>query len=62
MNRSTKGLLIVTTTLDGFSLVNCRQFVKFAKLSTHQTFASTFPLPAKLSQYYKCHIFLIFWV
>ena len=37
MNRSTRGLLIVTTTLDGFSLVNCRQFAKFAKLSTRQT-------------------------
>ena len=24
MNRSVKGLLIVTTTLDGFSLANCR--------------------------------------
>ena len=33
MNRSAKWLLIVTTTLDGFSLANCRQFAKFAKLS-----------------------------
>ena len=38
MNRSAKGLLIVTTTLDGFGLVNRGQFTKFAKLSTHQTF------------------------
>ena len=34
-DRSAKRLLIVTTTLDGFSLANCRQFAKF---STHQTF------------------------
>ena len=38
MNRSAKGLLIVTTNLDGFSLVNRRLFTKFAKLSTCQTF------------------------
>ena len=38
MNRSAKWLLIVTVTLDGFSLVNHRWFVKFAKLSTRQTF------------------------
>ena len=40
MNRSAKGLLIVTilATLDGFSLANCRRFAKFAKLSTRQTF------------------------
>ena len=38
MNRSAKGLLIVTTNLDGFSLANIRQFAKFAKLSTRQTF------------------------
>ena len=38
MNRSAKGLLIVATTLDGFSLVNHRQFAKFTKLSTRQTF------------------------
>ena len=38
MNRSAKGLLIITTTLDGFSLANHRQFTKFAKLSTRQTF------------------------
>ena len=29
MNRSAEDLLIVTT-LDGFSLANCRQFTKFA--------------------------------
>ena len=34
-DRSAKVLLIVTTTLDGFSLAICR---RFAKLSTHQTF------------------------
>ena len=33
MNRSAKGVLIVTTNLDGFSLVNC---LRFAKVSTHQ--------------------------
>ena len=38
MNKSTKGLLIVTTTLDGVSLVNRRRFAKFTKLSTCQTF------------------------
>ena len=38
MNRSAKGLLILTTTLDGFSLTNCRRFAKFTKFSTHQTF------------------------
>ena len=38
MNASAKGLLIVTTDLDSYSLVNCRQFSKFAKLSTLQTF------------------------
>ena len=37
MNRSAEGLLIVTTNLDGFSLVNRRRFAKFVKLSTHQT-------------------------
>ena len=37
MNRSVKWLLTVTTTVDGFSLVNQGQFTKFAKLSTHQT-------------------------
>ena len=35
MNRSAKGLLIVTTTLDGFSLANHRRFTKFAKLSRY---------------------------
>ena len=34
MNRSAKWLLIVTTTLDGFSLANCRQFAKFTKFSS----------------------------
>ena len=34
-----KGLLIVTTNLGGFSLVNHRRFAKFAKLSAHQTFS-----------------------
>ena len=40
MNRSAKWLLIVTTDLDGFSLVNCRQLAKFTKI-----------LPTKFSQY-----------
>ena len=35
MNRSAKGLLIVITTLDVFSLVNHRQFAKFTKLYIH---------------------------
>ena len=35
MNRSAKGLLMVTTNLDGFSLANCRQLTKFAKLSRY---------------------------
>ena len=35
MNRSAKGLSMVTINLDGFSLAN---FAKFAKLSPHQTF------------------------
>ena len=35
INSSAKGLLIVTTNLDSFSLANLR---RFAKLSTHQTF------------------------
>ena len=38
MNRLAKGLLIVTTAMDGFSLANRRLFTKFAKLSTRQTF------------------------
>ena len=37
MNRSAKGLSMVTTNLDGFSLANRRQFAKFAKLSPRQT-------------------------
>ena len=38
MNRSAKGLSMVTTNLDGFSLVNRRRFAKFAKPSPRQTF------------------------
>ena len=38
MNRSAKGLLMVTISLDGFSLVKYSQFANFAKLSTCQTF------------------------
>ena len=38
ISRSAKGLLMVTTDLNGFSLANCRRFAKFAKLSTRQTF------------------------
>ena len=38
MNRSAKGLSIVTTNLDGFSLAIRRRFAKFAKLSPRQTF------------------------
>ena len=38
INRSAKGLSMVTTNLDGFSLANRRRFAKFAKLSPRQTF------------------------
>ena len=38
MNISAKGLSMVTTNSDGFSLANRRRFAKFAKLSPHQTF------------------------
>ena len=34
-DRSAKRLLIITTTLDGFSLANCRRFAKFTKLSRY---------------------------
>ena len=54
MNRSAKGLLIVTTTLDGFSLVNHRRFAKFAKLSTCQTFY----LPNFPAIWYIAHIMI----
>ena len=37
-DRSAKGLLIVMTTLYGFSLSNCRQFAKFAKLSCYTVY------------------------
>ena len=33
INTSAKRLAIVSTNLDGFSLVNCQQFAKFAKVS-----------------------------
>ena len=39
MNRSAKRLLIEATNVDGFSLANRREFGKFAKLFTHQTFS-----------------------
>ena len=35
MNWLAKELSMVTTNLDGFSLANCRQFAKFAKLSSY---------------------------
>ena len=38
INRSANKLLIVSTKLNGFSLVNHGRFAKFAKLSPHQTF------------------------
>ena len=38
INRSAKGLSMVTTNLDGFSLANRIRFAKFAKLSPRQTF------------------------
>ena len=44
INRSAKRLLIISTYLDGFSLVNHKGFTKFAK-----------PSPAKLSRYMVYH-------
>ena len=38
MNKLAKGLSMVTTNLDGFTLANLRRFTKFAEVSTHQTF------------------------
>ena len=39
MNRSAKGLSMVTTNLDGFSLANCR---RFAKLSRYMVYSVQF--------------------
>ena len=39
INRLAKGLSMVTTNLDGFSLAKRRRFAKFAKLSPRQTFS-----------------------
>ena len=41
MNRSAKGLSMLTVNLDGFSLVKHRRFAKFAKLSPHKLFHYT---------------------
>ena len=38
INRSANRLLIISTNLDGFSLVNHRQFTKFANVSPCQSF------------------------
>ena len=38
INRSPNRSLIVSTNLNGFSLVNHGRFAKFTKLSPHQTF------------------------
>ena len=38
MNRSAKGLSMITINLDDFSLANRRRFAKFAKVSPCQTF------------------------
>ena len=43
MNRSAKGLLIVTINLEGFSLANCRRFAKIAKLSCYMVILITRP-------------------
>ena len=57
MNRSAKGLLIETTKLDGFSLVNHRQF---AKLSTHQTFyPPNFPAMQYVDFDLNCYLVLL---
>ena len=51
MNRSAKGLLITTTTLNGFSLANCRQFAKFAKLSHYMVYYIYIHLQAVWDEY-----------
>ena len=51
INRSAKGLSMVTTNLDGFSLANCRRFAKFAKLSPRQTFPLYGTLKWKIQAY-----------
>ena len=59
-NRSANRLLILSTNLDGFSLVDHRQFAKFAKLSryTVMLFKTDIPLRNKailrLQQYCMC--------
>ena len=41
ISRSAEGLLIVSTTLDAFNLVNHRRFTKFAKLSRYTVYGLT---------------------
>ena len=53
INRSAKGLSMVTTNLDGFSLANRRRFAKFAKLSPRQTFLLYGITPVRQSPYCK---------
>ena len=68
MNRSAKGLSMVTINLGGFSLANCRRFAKFAKLSPRQAFplhsmlhSPNFPIAKVFSIWYVtvCCLFLV---
>ena len=48
MNRSAKGLSIVTTNMDGFSLANRRRFAKLLTCQTFPVYGN--PLAARLQQ------------
>ena len=41
INRSAKGLSMVTTNLDGFSLANCRRFAKLSRYTVLHLLAAT---------------------
>ena len=53
MNRSAKGLLIINTTLDGFSLANCRRFAEFAKLSRYTVYCTYYVITLIDTQVYS---------
>ena len=57
INKTSKGLLIVSNNLDDFSLENHRQFAEFAKLFPSQTFLLYGKRPCSYSIYvsYLCH-------
>ena len=57
MNRSAKGLSMVTINLDGFSLANRRRFAKFAKLSPRQTFPLYGSIYLEYISYHCCYVF-----